>query len=137
MVATATKSADTNLTKVFGSYEVTLNTHGGLKASDMTLGNDMLSFTIKDAKTKQPITNLKPYLASFGHVTMINEKTYDFLHVHPYSVVIPQPNASSGPTVDFLPIGIYGPFKPGIYRAFAEFNPNGKVFTADFTVQVR
>jgi len=91
---------------------------------------------IKDAKTGKSVTNLKPYLASFGHLTMINQKTFDFIHVHPYNLTAPPADASGGPTVDFLPIGIYGPFKPGIYRAFAEFNPDNKLFTADFTMKV-
>lgn len=135
-IAFPTQPVDTTLTKTFGDYKVTLNTHGILNARDMTLGSDQISFTIKNAKTKQPITTLKPYLSSFGHLTMINEKTYDFVHVHPYNLTFPPQNANGGPTVDFLPIGIYGPFKPGVYRAFAEFNPDGKLFTADFTFKV-
>lgn len=133
----ATITPDSGITtKTFGNYEVTMNTNGPLSASDMTFGNQKISFTVKDAKTKKPITTLKPYLATFGHLTMINEQTYDFIHVHPYSLVIPPPNANGGPNVDFLPIGIYGPFKEGVYRVFAEFNPDNNLFTADFTVTI-
>jgi hypothetical protein len=102
----------------------------------MTFGNQTISFTVKDATTHKPITTLKPYLASFGHLVMIDESTYTYLHVHPFTLVAPPPNANGGPTVDFLPIGIYGPIKPGIYRLFAQFNPDGNLFTADFTVKV-
>ncbi len=134
----ATQSADTNFTKTFDAYEVSLDTHGGLKAEDMALGKDTMSFTMRDAKTKQPITNLKPFMASFGHLTMINEKTYDFIHVHPNNLTAPPPDANGGPTVDFLPIGIYGPFKPGIYRAFGEFSTKvGTDFDTDFTIEVK
>lgn len=133
----STQPVDKQNTKVFGDYEVDLDTHGILNASAMTVGSDKLSFTIKDAKTKRPVTTLKPFMASFGHLTMINEKTYDFIHVHPYSLTIPQPNANGGPTVDFLPIGIYGPFQPGIYRVFAEFSTKaGTDFDADFTIRI-
>lgn len=133
----ATQPADTNLTKIFGDYEVTLDTHGALTAQDMSLGNDRLSFTVKDAKTKHPITTLKPFMAAFGHLTMISEQNYDFIHVHPYSVTVPPANANGGPTVDFLPIGIYGPFKSGTYRAFGEFSAKQDTdFDADFTVKV-
>lgn len=130
------KPVDTNQTKLFGDYEVTLDAHGQLDAQNMSLGNEKISFTIKNAKTKKSVTTLKPYLASFGHLTMIREQTYDFIHVHPYSTGTPPPNASGGPTVDFLPIGIYGQFKPGVYRVFAEFKPDGNLITADFTVKV-
>ncbi len=137
-VSPSTQPVDTNFTKAFEDYEVTLDTHGNLKADDMTLGKDTLSFTIKDAKTKAPITTLKPFMAAFGHLTMINEQTYDFIHVHPNNLVAPPPDASGGPTVDFLPIGIYGPFKPGIYRAFGEFSTKaGTDFDTDFTVKVQ
>jgi len=132
----ATQKPDTKLTKTFGNYEVTLDTHGTLSANDMTFGNQTISFTVKDATTHRPITTLKPYLASFGHLVMIDQSSYNYLHVHPYTLVAPAPNANGGPTVDFLPIGIYGPIKPGIYRLFAQFNPDGNLFTADFTVKV-
>ena len=136
-VPPSTQPVDTQLTKTFGDYDVTLNTHGVLRAADMTLGQDTISFTIADAKTKKPITTLKPLLGSFGHLTMINEQTYEFIHVHPSSVVTPPPDANGGPTVDFLPIGIYGPFKSGIYRAFAEFSiKTGTKFDAAFTLKV-
>lgn len=134
--AKATQQPDTQMTKIFGNYEVTLDTHGPLSADDMTFGNQTISFTIQDAKTYQPITTLKPYLASFGHMVMIDASSYNYLHVHPYALVAPPPNANGGPTVDFLPIGVYGPIHPGIYRLFAQFNPDNNLFTADFTVRV-
>lgn len=131
-----TRKPDTKLTKTVGEYQVIL-TKPNLVASEMSLGQQTLSFIIKDAKTKKPITTLKPYLASFGHLVMINQKTFEYVHVHPTNLTAPAPNANGGPTVEFLPIGIYGPFKPGIYRAFAQFNPDNNLFTADYTVQVK
>jgi hypothetical protein len=128
---------DTNKTKKFGNYAVSVDTHGQLQSGLMSVGQQTITFLIKDTKTGLPVTNLKPYLASFGHLTMINQQTFDFIHVHPYNLTPPPPDASGGPAVDFLPIGIYGPFKPGIYRAFAEFNPDGKLFTADFTMEIK
>ena len=127
---------DTDKTKKFGDYAVSVNTHGGLQAAAMSVGQQTITFTITDAKTGKPIKTLKPYLASFGHLSMIKQDSFDFMHVHPYNLTAPLPDANGGPTVNFLPIGIYGPFKPGIYRAFAEFNPDNKLFTADFTVKI-
>lgn len=126
---------DTNLTKSFGDYQVSLNFPSPLKASQLSIGAQNLKFTIKD-KSGNPVSNLKPYLAAFGHLVMINEETFDYLHVHPYNLAIPKPDDLSGPDVEFLPIGIYGAIKPGIYRVFAQFNPDGKLFTADFTIKV-
>ena len=127
---------DSDHGKSFGDYTVAVDTHGGLRAKAMSEGNQIITFNIKDAKTGKLITNLKPYLSAFGHLTMINKDTFDFIHVHPYNLTPPPLDANGGPSVDFLPIGIYGPFKPGIYRAFAEFNPAGHLFTADFTVKI-
>lgn len=128
---------DIDKAKIFDSYSISVDTHGVLSASQMSRGEQTITFTFKDAKTGKPVTNLKPYLSSFGHLTMINEKTFDFIHVHPYTLTPPPPNATTGPTVDFLPIGIYGPFTPGIYKAFAEFNPGDKILTSDFTLEVK
>ncbi len=134
--AEANFPVDTKLTKVFDQYEVTLKLSETLKASELSIGNQKMTFMIKDAKTKQPVTKLKPYLAAFGHLVMINEKTYDYLHVHPTNLVAPSPSANGGPDVTFLPLGLYGPIKPGIYRVFAQFNPNANLMIADYTIRV-
>ena len=131
----AEQKADTNLTKTVGKYEITLS-KPELVAKSLSIGDQKLTFTIKEAQTKQPVTTLFPYLASFGHLVMINEKTYDYLHVHPTNLVAPKLTDRSGPDVSFLPLGIYGPIKPGTYRVFGQFNPNGELITADFTVKV-
>ncbi len=134
---TSTNKPDTQRTKTFGQYEVILETPQPLQATEMAIGNQPFSFTFQDAKTKQPIKTLKPYLASFGHLVLINQETFDYLHVHPTNLVPPAANANGGPTVEFLPLGLYGPIKPGIYRVFAQFNPNGQLMVANFTVEVK
>ena len=132
----ASQPVDTSLTKTFGDYQVTLETTD-LNAGKLSIGQQTIKFNLKDAKTNNPVGNLKPFLAAFGHLTMINEQTYDYVHVHPSNQNPPSPTDSSGPDVDFLPLGLYGPIKPGIYRLFAQFNPDGKLFTADFTVNIK
>jgi DMSO/TMAO reductase YedYZ heme-binding membrane subunit len=127
---------DTNLTKTFGNYEVSLTHPKPLKSSLVSIGQQELEFTIRDARSNEAIKTLKPYLAAFGHLVMINKETYDYIHVHPSSLVTPGPDEDGGPVVKFMPLGIYGPIKPGIYRVFAQFNPDNKLFTADFTVAI-
>lgn len=135
--ALSTATPDTNYTKTFGDYEVTLNYPKPLKSSEISIGQQIFTYNIKDAKTKQGITNLKPYLEAFGHLVMINQQTFDYVHVHPRDLTVPPPDANGGPTVEFMPIGIYGAIKPGIYRVFGQFNPDNKLFTADFTVEIK
>lgn len=126
---------DTDLTKTFGDYQVTLDYEKPLEAKKLSVGQQSLNFTVKD-KNGKDVTTLKPYLASFGHLVMINKDTYDYLHVHPKTLTAPKPDENGGPTVSFLPFGMYGAIKPGVYRIFGQFNPDGKLFTADFTVTV-
>ncbi|HSX58002.1 MAG TPA: ferric reductase-like transmembrane domain-containing protein [Candidatus Saccharimonadales bacterium] len=127
---------DKNLTKTFGDYSVTLTSPTPLSASKMSVGQQKLKFTVKDAKSGQPVTDIKPYLGAFGHLVMINSKTYDYLHVHPTSTTPPPPNANGGPDIEFIPIGIYGPFKEGVYQAYFQFNHSGKINLATFVVNV-
>lgn len=129
------QTPDTDLTKVFGEYKVDLKIPKPLLASSMNLGYSNFLFTIYDSKTDKPITNLKPYLGAYGHMVMVRQDTYDYIHVHP--VGKPEyPGASGGPTVNFVPLALAGPIKPGIYRVFTQFNPNGQLITTDFTVKI-
>ncbi len=127
---------DTKLTKQVENYSISLSLDQPLKASQLSLGNQKLRFTINDAKSGKPVTDLKPYLAAFGHLVMINQENYEYLHVHPSNQTPPQAESSGGPTVEFIPLGLYGPIKPGTYRLFAQFNPAGHLIVADFTVKV-
>lgn len=123
---------DKTFTKTFGAYQVTLK-DVNLNAASISSGSQTITFEIKDS-SGNPVTNLKPYLGSFGHLVMINEKTYQYIHVHPAS----QPNAPfGGPEVAFLPLGLYKPIEPGTYRLFAQFDINDQILVADFTVNVQ
>lgn len=136
---TVTKSnavPDTTLTKTFGKYQVTLQHPKPLLANQLSVGQQLITFSFKDS-SGNPVTTLKPYLAAFGHLVMINKDTYDYIHVHPNDLTPPTPNENGGPDVTFMPLGLYGPIKPGIYRVFGQFNPNNELFTADFTVEIK
>jgi DMSO/TMAO reductase YedYZ heme-binding membrane subunit len=135
-LTTSNQKPDTNLSKVFGDILVTLSSEGSLKASQLSLGKQKIIFNLHNATTHQPVTDLKPYLATYGHLVMINQETYEYTHVHPFNLTKPDPNSAFGPKVEFLPIGIYGPIKPGIYRTFAQFNKGGNLIVSDFTVKV-
>jgi len=127
---------DTVISKTVSDYQVAFHYPSPLNAKKLSLGQEQLSFSITDATTHKPITTLKPYLAAFGHLTMINKSSFEFIHVHPFPFTSPSPNSNGGPNVAFVPLGLYGPITPGTYRVFAEFNPNNKLITADFTVRL-
>lgn len=123
------------LSDTVDGYTITLN-KDTFTSQELSLGNKKMTFTIKDSQGND-VKTLKPYLASFGHLVMINTKSYDYVHVHPFSLIQPQKESTSGPIVEFLPMGIYGPIKKGTYKLFAQFNPNGTLITADFTITVK
>ncbi len=127
---------DTAQTKEVGPYTIAINTHGKLSARLMSVGQQTISFTLTDTKTKKSVTNITPYLGALGHLVMIRKEDYSYMHVHPSNLTILPETATGGPVVDFLPIGIYGPFTAGTYRVFAQFNPDGTLILADFTVKV-
>lgn len=137
--AKADQPVDANLAKTVGDYTVTFKTSAPLKASEMSIGNQTITLHI--TRHGQPVTNLRPVLQDghqdFGHLVLVNEQTFDYIHVHPNALTLPQPNSTSGPDITFLPLGLYGPIKPGVYRAFAQFAPDGQAMVVDFTVRIQ
>jgi hypothetical protein len=123
-------------TKIFGDYEVTLNTSDTLMADKMSVGQQKIIFTLKEATSQKPVTNLKSYLGSFGHLVLINTEDYSYIHVHPDNILPLNAESFGGPIVSFIPLGLQAPIKPGVYRAFAEFNPNNKLIQTDFALEV-
>lgn len=127
---------DPTLSKNFDGLNVTLIKDQNLISNQISIGNQKLKFRILDSNGNQ-VTTLKPYLASFGHLVMINTKTFDYIHVHPTNLFPPKPDENGGPEVEFMPLGLYGPIKPGLYKVYAQFNPDDKLITTDFMVEIK
>jgi len=110
------------------SYQVTLNFQG----EHLGVGRDTkMTFEIRDANGK-PISNLEPLMAAGGHCVIIGADGHEFLHVHPTEEVDDVPSWRGGPFVSFL-----ANFpKPGLYRAWGQFQHEGRILTADFTFEV-
>jgi hypothetical protein len=113
------------------SYQIALN----CQPEQLVAGRDVkMTFEIKDAKGN-PISNLEPLMAAGGHCVIIDAGAREFLHVHPAEEIGDGDNLASwrgGPSVSFL-----ANFpKPGLYRAWGQFQHEGKLLTADFTFEV-
>ena len=110
------------------SYQIALN----CETEQLVVGRDIeMTFEIKDANGK-PITNLEPLMASGGHCVIIDADGREFLHVHPAEEVHDAVNWRGGPSVSFI-----ANFpKPGLYRAWGQFQHEGRLMTADFTFEV-
>jgi hypothetical protein len=86
-------------------------------------------FSISDA-SGNPITDLEPLMGAGGHSVIISSDVQEFLHVHPTEEV--EPNWKGGPNISFrtsFP-------KPGLYKAWGQFQHKGKIITADFVLKV-
>lgn len=112
---------DTNLTKVVDGKEITLSFDHMMSGMDLNM-----TFNIKDAKTKEPINNLQPYLGAVGHVVILSADTEMYLHVHPTE------EKATGPDAKFMTSFS----KSGIYKIWGQFQQNGKVFVVPFVVKV-
>ena len=93
-----------------------------LKANEETT----LTFSFRDARTKEQITDLEPYLGATGHVVILSRDAGHYLHVHPLD------EASTGPEARFVTSFP----QPGIYKIWGQFQHRGKVITVPFVVQV-
>ena len=110
------------------SYQIALN----CEPEQLVAGRDIkMTFEIKGANGK-PITNLEPLMAAGGHCVIIDADGREFLHVHPAEEVHDGVNWRGGPSVSFL-----ANFpKPALYRAWGQFQHEGRLLTADFTFEV-
>ena len=92
-----------------------------------------LMFSLRDAVTNQPVTDLQPYLGAFGHTLIMSEDMRDAVHSHPS----PGPDSDvsrgrGGPNVTFEG---YMP-RPGVYRAWTQFLRNDRLTTFTYTFRV-
>jgi hypothetical protein len=111
------------------SYQVTLN----CQPERLVAGRNVkMTFEIRDANGK-PISNLEPLMAAGGHCVIIDADAREFLHVHPAEEITEDVAGwRGGPSVSFL---AHFP-KSGLYRAWGQFQHEGRLLTADFTFEV-
>ncbi|MEU5215302.1 hypothetical protein AB0G79_03765 [Streptomyces sp. NPDC020807] len=75
------------------------------------------------SKAGRPVTDLEPYLGAYGHLVALRGGDLAYLHVHPNE-------GGPGPDVSFTATAP----SAGTYRLFLDFQHEGKVRTAAFTV---
>jgi hypothetical protein len=87
-----------------------------------------LSFTV--SRNGEPVRDLEPYLGAYGHLVSLRAGDLAYLHTHPAEEA--EGAATGGPRIEF---GTTFP-SPGSYRLFLDFQHEGRVRTAAFTVDV-
>jgi hypothetical protein len=116
----ALASADAAVAEVDG-YTVSLS-------GDLVAGQSS-RVTASVERDGEPVTDLEPYLGAYGHLVALRDGDLAYVHVHPDG----EPGdgvTEPGPDVTFY---IEAP-SSGTYRLFLDFQVDGEVRTADFTL---
>jgi hypothetical protein len=104
-----------------GDYRVTL-------AGQLAAGEESeLALTV--TRNGQPVTDLEPYLAAYGHLVALRSGDLAYLHVHPTGSP-GDGTTEAGPQVSFAATAP----SAGDYRLFFDFQHGGVVRTAELTV---
>jgi hypothetical protein len=86
-----------------------------------------VAFSLADARTGAPVTDIQPWLGAVAHLILIHEDATTFVHCHPDEA---DPNNGKTGQITFnarFP-------KLGVYRGWLQFQRADKVETAAFTV---
>jgi hypothetical protein len=108
-------------TATVDGYQVTLD-------GDLAAGKSS-TVTATVTRDGQPVADLQPYLGAYGHLVALRAADLGYLHVHPLG----EPGdgtTTAGPQVRFA---VEVP-TDGRYRLFLDFQHEGKVRTAEFSV---
>lgn len=114
--------ADSSLIKEVKGKEIELTLSGVKPKEEITL-----SYNIRDAKTKEGINNLEPYLGAVGHVVILSADAESYLHVHPLD------EKASGPDAEFATTFP----QRGTYKIWGQFQHKGEIITVPFVVDVK
>ena len=107
-----------------------------------------LRLELTETESGRPVTDLQPYLGSFGHTLIMSE---DLVHyVHPHPIDLENSDEETGPLALMLPMDVDpssvrgGPeitFEglmpaPGLYRAWTQFQRRDEIYTFAYTFAV-
>ena len=136
---------DTNLTKTVDGLTATLSYDPPVFLPGL-YGH--MRFELTDADTGNPAADIQPYLGSFGHMLIMSEDMVDYVHSHPLDLA--NSDDETGPLPLMLPMGVDnsalrgGPEvtfeglmpRPGVYRAWTQFQRNDEIHTFAYTFNV-
>lgn len=105
-----------------GAYTVTLD--GTL------LPGETSQLTLTVSRDGHPVTDLQPYLAAYGHLVALRVGDLGYLHVHPEGAP-GDGSTAPGPEIAFMAAAP----SAGTYRLYLDFQHEGVVRTAEFTVR--
>lgn len=110
-------------TATVGDYTVTLD-------GELVPGKES-ELTLSVSRNGEPVADLQPYLAAYGHLVALRSGDLAYLHVHPAGTP-GDGETDPGPDISFYATAP----SAGDYRLYLDFRHNGVVRTAQFTVNV-
>jgi hypothetical protein len=108
-------------TATVDGYRVTL-------AGTLTPGESS-TLTLNVDRGGEPVTDLQPYLAAYGHLIALRHGDLAYLHVHPHG----EPGDGTTPPGPSITFDAEVP-SAGTYRLYLDFKHGDVVRTAEFTV---
>lgn len=82
----------------------------------------------------KPVSDLRPYLAAWGHTLVLSEDTLDYVHAHPIENLAPDAvDPRGGPDITFDAMFP----RVGRYRVWTQFQRGDEVSTVSFTVEAQ
>ena len=139
---------DAKLEKTIENLRVEMKPDG-----DFVSGKEMMiSFSVFDAATNQPVTDLENYLGEKAHFVVVSQDRQEFVHAHPMSNDNVKNDAHAHDTnsahddktgkmanpSDESIVSAHINFpKAAVYRIWAQFKRGGKVITVPFTIDVK
>jgi hypothetical protein len=90
----------------------------------------VLRFTVREASSGAPVSDLETYLGAAGHLLVTSADLTHAIHAHPEGA-----GGSPGPDGAV----VFAPVLParGAYKLWVQFQRNGKVITAPFAIEAR
>ena len=88
-------------------------------------GEWLVTFAHRDLDDKS-VTDLEPYLGAMGHLVVIGEGTGEYVHAHAETQSAPDGRVKFAAHIA----------RPGIYKAWGQFQREGQVFTIPAVLQV-
>ncbi|MBA3970579.1 MAG: hypothetical protein H0X46_00215 [Bacteroidetes bacterium] len=111
---------ESNLKSTVDGYTVSLEAEGGKFATNQQMH---IAGIIMQGGKEVPAEKFENYLGAKAHMVVVGLDKMDYLHVHP--------------EVENGRLDLHTTFdSPGIYRGWLQFQTNGKVHTAQFTINV-
>ena len=116
-----------HLRSEIGTGKIVAGLRVRLEPVTLTAGREAaLRFTLNDASTGAPVSDLEPFLGAAGHMLVVNTDLTEAHHAHP------EEQAARGPSVSFQPRMPAA----GHYKLWVQFQRKGEVITVPFVVAV-